>query len=190
MAQIYRNVANSLAAILTILVIAIMALPVYGQNSDDLERLFAQLRDPDGDAWLQAELDILRIWTLSGSPAMDLLAERGEGALDLGDLPLAIGHLTALTDHAPDFAMGWQLRGVAYYLNGNYGLAGTDLAQALVLEPRNFLALTQLGVMLEDMGDPRRALAAYQLSLDIHPHQEDAIDAAERLENELAGTDI
>lgn len=159
------------------------------RGREDLDLLFAELAQPEGEAWARAETDILRIWSRSGSAAMDLLYKRGEAALDAGDTATAIGHLTALTDHAPDFAAGWYLRSVAFYLDGDYGPAIADIEQVLRLEPRHFGALTQLGTMLEELGDKRRALEAFQASLKIHPHQQDAQDAVTRIEQELQGTD-
>ena len=159
------------------------------REREDLDLLFAELAQPEGESWARAETDILRIWSRSGSAAMDLLYKRGEAALDAGDTAGAIGHLTALTDHAPDFAAGWHLRAVAFYLNDDFGPALADLQQVLALEPRQFAALTQLGVMFEELGDSRRALEAYRESLKIHPHQQDAADAVTRLEQETQGTD-
>ena len=167
-------------------------IEALARSREDLDLLFQELAQPgDGgeESWARAESDILRIWSRSGSAAMDLLYKRGEAALDAGDTATAIGHLTALTDHAPDFAAGWYLRSVAFYLDGDYGPAILDIAQVLKLEPRHFGALTQLGTMLEELGDKRQALRAFQASLKIHPHQQDAQDAVTRIEQELQGTD-
>lgn len=155
----------------------------------EMDGLFAELAEPEGDAWRRAQSDIERNWSRSGSAAMDLLYKRGEAALDSGDFTSAIGHLTALTDHAPDFAAGWHLRAVALYLDGEFGPAVGDLGRVLELEPRHFPALTQLGVMLEEVGDDEKALRAYRESLRINPHQDDARDAVQRLEARTAGTD-
>lgn len=159
------------------------------REREDLDLLFAELAQPGGETWARAETDILRIWSRSGSAAMDLLYKRGEAALDAGDTVTAIGHLTALTDHAPDFAAGWYLRSVAFYLDGDFGPAIADLGQVLRLEPRHFGALTQLGTILEELGDDRDALVAFRRSLKIHPHQQEAQDAVQRLERKLQGTD-
>lgn len=156
---------------------------------EDLDLLFRELAQPEGETWARAETDILRIWSRSGSAGIDLLAKRGETALDAGDLPAAIGHLTALTDHAPDYPNGWYLRGVAYYLSGNTGPAIADMARVLALDPRHFAALTQLGTMFEELGQDDRALEAYRASLKIHPHQQDAADAVTRLQEKNKGTD-
>ncbi|MFD1883078.1 tetratricopeptide repeat protein [Paracoccus pacificus] len=163
------------------------AEPAQPLAKADMDKLFAELADPNNDNWKRAESDILREWSKSGSPAMDLLMKKGEAALDEGDVPRAIGELTALTDHAPDFASGWQLRASAFFLDGDFGPAAADLARALQLEPRQFAALTQLGVMLEEMGRDQQALDAFKASLKIHPHQQEAIDGAARLEKKLQG---
>lgn len=175
--------------VLTIFVVIASVVPIAaaGQGLDDA---FARLAQTEGEGWRIAESDILREWSRSGSPAMDLLLQRGEAALDMGDIPSAIGHLTALTDHAPDFAAGFQTRAAAYATAGQFGPALADLRRTLELEPRHFAALTQLGAMLEEMGDDARALAAYRASLAIHPHQQEAIDGKARLEHKRIGTDI
>ena len=70
------------------------------------------------------------------------------------------------------------------------GPAAVDLARALELEPKQYLALTQLGSMLEELDDPARAIEALRRSLEINPHQQDAIDAKARLEAADTGTNI
>lgn len=176
--------------VMTILTVWLCSGAVFAQNGDDMSQLFNQLSDMSDEGWRIAEADILREWSKSGSPALDVLLQRGEEALDRGDAVLAIGHLTALTDRAPDFATGWQTRAVAFAASGHYGPALDDLARALALEPRQFAALTQLGAILEELGEDARALAAYRESLKIHPHQQEAIDGAARLERRHSGTDI
>ncbi|MRX50258.1 hypothetical protein GI374_07320 [Paracoccus sp. S-4012] len=175
-----------------------LAVPAAGQEAPatppaeattDLDALFAALKAP-GEGWRGAEADILRAWSRSGSASIDYLRQRGEAALDAGDLAAAIGHLTALTDHAPDYAPGFQLRAAAYAFAGEFGPAAADLARALTLEPRNFLALTQLGAMLEEIGNTEAALDAFEVSLAIHPHQQEALDAVARLTRALGGTAI
>lgn len=152
--------------------------------------LFDLLAQPEGEAWIEAEAQILTQWEETGSEALNMIQMRGEAALDEGNFPAAIGHLTALVDHAPDHAMGYQLRGMAYWLNGNYGPAAADLSRALELEPKQYLALTQLGVMLEELGNSDAAGEALRRSLEINPHQQDAIEAAARLDAAETGTDI
>lgn len=152
-----------------------------------LDRYFTELADPGYAGWERAESDIRRAWSRSGSPAMDLLLKRGEEALDAGDTAAAIEHLTALTDHAPDFPEGWNARATAYFMAGAFGPSASDIAQVLRLEPRHWGALAGLGTMLDEMGDKPRALAAFRASFAVNPHQKDVQDAIARLEKELAG---
>lgn len=184
--QFFHTAVTALRRQMMIIFIVLAAAqPVMAQDD-----LFSRLAEPQGEGWRIAESDILREWSKSGSASMDLLLKRGEDALDLGDISTAIGHLTALTDHAPDFAAGFQARADAYYAAGAFGPAIADLGRALELEPRQFQALTQLAAILEEMGQDDRALAAYRQSLTIHPHQQEAIDGAARLERKALGTNI
>lgn len=155
-----------------------------------LERYFAELADPAYAGWERAESDIRRAWSRSGSASMDLLLKRGEDAMDAGDLPSAIEHLTALTDHAPDFPEGWNARATAYYMAGQFGPSVADIAQVLRLEPRHWGALAGLGAIYDDMGQKQRALAAFRASFALNPHQQDVKDAIARLEKELAGVSL
>ncbi len=171
------NLKRIVTAILLIVPLSVLA----GPPDPALAALYAELADPENEGWARAEADVLRVWSQSGSAAMDLLLQRGEAALDAGDAPSAIGHLTALTDHAPDFAAGWAMRAAAFYLAGQPGPAIEDIRRTLVIEPNHFAALTLLGTILDEMGQTPRALSAYEASLAIHPHQQEAIDAVARL---------
>lgn len=152
-----------------------------------LDRQFSELSDPDYAGWERAESDIRRAWSRSGSASADLLLKRGESALDSGDSLAAIEHLTALTDHAPDFAEGWSQRAAAYMAAGQFGPAVSDLRQVLRLEPRHWGALAMLGSIQDEMGDAARALAAFRASFALNPHQQDVKDAIIRLETAQAG---
>ena len=58
---------------------------------------------------------------------MDLLLTRGRDALEAGETVLAIRHFTALIDHAPEFAEGYNGRATAYFQMGRYGLSLEDI---------------------------------------------------------------
>jgi hypothetical protein len=95
-----------------IIVTFLYAVPLSAQtdNAEVLDQLFVELAEADAGNWEQIEQKIWSEWSRSGSAAMDLLLERGRAAMEVGDLAAAIEHLTALTDHAPDFAEGWNAR--------------------------------------------------------------------------------
>ena len=159
-------------------------------SAPDMDALFAELAQVEGEGWAAAESDILREWSRSGSPVADLLLKRGYGALDAGDTVGAIGHLTALVEHAPDFAPGWAARAEAFYLGGDLGPAADDLRRVLLIEPRYWPALTQLATMLEELGRDRAALKAYRASLAVNPHQVEAEEGVARLRQAAEGTPV
>ncbi|MCK0138604.1 tetratricopeptide repeat protein [Aliiroseovarius sp. F47248L] len=158
-------------------------------KADQLERLFTLLANADDSNWKALEDEIWDLWSHSGSDTFDLLLERGRKAMDAGDFEVAIEHLTALTDHAPEFAEGWNARATAFFLSGRLGLSLDDIARVLTLEPRHFSALSGLGIILEELGDERGALEAYRHSLAIHPRNPRVKEAVQRLES-VEGRDI
>ena len=161
-----------------------------GARAEDLDSLFAQLQEADAPEAARLVREIWYVWSKSGSPAMDLLLKKGRDAMAAGDIPAAIEHLTALTDHAPDFAEGWNARATAYFQAGELGPSVNDIARTLTLNPRHFGALSGLGMIFEELGQPDKALEAYRAALAIHPHLEGVGEAVERLEAETAGTDL
>lgn len=179
-----------------LLAIVMFSLPLAAQMPDGkpdslsetaLLEALAKADEPEAskiDRQLQA------LWSKSGSPAMDLLLERGRDALENHDTAAAIDHLTALTDHAPDFAEGWHARASAYYNADLLGPALADLERALALNPDNYNAIYGLGAILEQLGDKRRAFLAYSRAQAIHPHHEDVIEALDRLRPAVQGKEL
>lgn len=165
------------------------SVPLAAQTAPDTNEseLLAALAVADPKEARQVDRQLQRLWSQSGSAAMDLLLERGRDALKDNDVPGAIEHLTALTDHAPDFAEGWNVRASAYFHAELYGPALADLERALVLNPNNYDAILGLGAILEILGDPKGAYLAYEKAQAIHPHHEDITNALDRLRPEIEG---
>ena len=160
---------------------------VPSAEAPTVERLLQQLAKPEQPGWQQIENSIVREWAKSGSPAMDLLLQRGQAALEAGDMQAAIEHLTALTDHAPDFAEGWNARATAFFHAGELGLSVADIERTLALNPQHFGALTGLAIILEELEYEQDALEAYRAVAAIHPHRTEVQDAIERLEKAVEG---
>lgn len=155
-----------------------------------IDKLFEELQSSDAQASGRIEQEIWNEWSKSGSPAMDLLLERGRESMAEGDLAAAVEHLTALTDHAPDFAEGWNARATCYYQMGQLGPAVQDIAHVLTLNPRHFGALSGLGMIFEELDQPEKALEVYKAALAIHPHMAGVLASVERLTAEAAGQDL
>lgn len=164
--------------------VPVLAAAQEGARAD---ALLDRLAQPDLRNWSVVEGEIQMLWSQSGSAAADYLLRRGREALAEGNFAAAYNHLTALTDHAPDFAEGWNTRATLFFQTGDYGPSIADIQRVLALEPRHFGALTGLGFMLEEMDEPEQALAAFRAAQAIHPHREEISDAVERVERKLQG---
>ncbi|EBA16611.1 TPR domain protein [Roseobacter sp. SK209-2-6] len=152
--------------------------------------LLQSLAGADAEEALALNRELQALWRKSGSPAMDLLFSRAQKALEQGEVAAATEHLTALTDHAPDFARGWLLRARALYAAGYYGPAVADLERALALNPNDYDAIFALGQVLETVQRPKRAYQAYLRAKSIHPHHEEVTTALERLMPLYGGRDL
>lgn len=155
-----------------------------------IDTLLAELAEPGRKDWEQIEAEIGKLWSRSGSPAMDLLLDRGNKAMAEEDYPVAVEHFSALIDHAPDFAEAWNSRATAYFLEGNFALAMADVEHVLVLNPRNFGALTGLASMFEAMDQPRQALAALRMAEKLNPNRPSITDAIDRLEKQTGEVEL
>ena len=114
------------AAILNRIVAALLSLfltctTVFAEDTAKLDGLFERLKTAEAAEAGRIEREIWIEWSKSGSPAEDLLLQRGKDAMDLGDFPAAIEHFTAIIDHDPDFAEAWNARATAYYMAGEFG---------------------------------------------------------------------
>ncbi|WP_122072743.1 tetratricopeptide repeat protein [Pseudophaeobacter sp. EL27] len=186
------NQSNLKAIVAATLLTVTISMPLAisaGENSQESD-LLAQLISADADAARSLDRELQALWRKSGSAAMDLLLSRATKAMAAGDLPAALEHLTALTDHAPDFARGWYERARAYHAIGAYGPSVADLERALALNPNDYNAIYALGTVFEQFRDPKRAYEAYLRAKAIHPHHEEVLSALERLRPEVAGKDL
>jgi len=149
-----------------------------------LNRLSTLTSEEDEGEAMRLAREIQERWSHSGSAAMDLLLTRGMDAIDAEDFPKALAHLTALTDHAPDFAEGWNQRATLFFLQERYGEALSDIEQVLILEPRHFGALSGLGIILEQLGERDAALRAFRRAHQVYPAEPNVVKAVERLAQE------
>lgn len=180
---IHKHIVAAITAIVMI------TLPVVAQNAAPdvaetvtIDDLFEQLQLAPADQAERIVTKISDIWSDSGSPAMDLLLARGAKAFEAGEFSTAIEHYSALIDHAPGFAQGYNGRAQAYYRAGYYGPALVDLSMVLTLNPRHFSAMTGMAVILQEIGKPQKALETYRRSLELNPTDKDVLAAVSRLE--------
>lgn len=162
-----------------------------GGSTFNLDTLFEALKIAPDDASAKAIEDrIWAIWMSSDSDTCNLLMSRVKVATDDKDYDLAIKILGAIVTIKPDYVEAWNRRATLHYIKHEYGRALADLREVLAREPRHFGALGGLGLILQDIGDDKHALQAYQAALAIDPHLRDLADTVKTLREKVEGRDI
>jgi tetratricopeptide (TPR) repeat protein len=115
---------------------------------------------------------------------------RVKTAVDGKDLDLAIKLLDAVIDIRPDFVEAWNRRATVYYTKKDFGRALADIHEVLAREPRHFGALSGLGIILQELGDDKRALEVFRRALAVHPRLERIPDLVKKLSDKIDGRDI
>lgn len=185
--KFWQHLHNHIVAAVLPLILAVA--PAFGQTAK-MDDLYGKLKTADATEAARIEQEIWIEWSKSGSPAMDLLLERGQQAMAAGDMVAAIEHFTALIDHAPDFAEGWNARATAYYQAGQIGPSLSDIGQTLRLNPQHFGALAGLAMIFQELDKPEQALEVWKAVAAIHPHAAGVSDAIKMIETDLEGREL
>jgi Tfp pilus assembly protein PilF len=75
-------------------------------------------------------------------------------------------------------------------LKNDYAHSLQDIEQVLVREPRHFGALAGLGMIMQDLGDEKRALDAFRKALAVNPHLDKVPELVRTLSEKVEGRDI
>lgn len=150
-------------------------------RSDQLDSLFARLRQPGADS-NEVERQIWQLWGASDSPTATILLEQSSRAIDDGAPAEALAMLDRLTGAFPDFAEAWNKRATLYFMMKRYDASLADIARTLDLEPRHFGALSGKGMILMRQKDYAGARAAYEEALAVNPSLEQVKDALKELD--------
>jgi tetratricopeptide (TPR) repeat protein len=126
----------------------------------------------------------------SGSATADLLMVRARSMIEAKDSKLAFELLNSVIEIAPNFIEARAQRATLYYVTKNIPGALADLRVVLAREPRHYGALTGLGVILQEIGEDRRALAAFRRALAVNPYLDTVPEMVKKLEVQVEGRDI
>jgi len=163
----------------------------HGDKTHDLDFLFGALKAaPDDDTATAVEARIWAVWAISKSDTTNLLMHRAKLAIEKKDTDLAIKLLSAVIKIKPEYVEAWNRRATLYYMKKEYGRALSDIGEVLKREPRHFGALSGLGLILQDLGDDKHALAAYRRAVDIYPRLQRIPDLVKTLSEKVEGRDI
>jgi tetratricopeptide (TPR) repeat protein len=167
-------------------------LPKVGADrTRGLDFLFGALKAaPDEASAKHVEARIWAIWLQTPSDTAALLMLRAKAAMEAQQAQVALKLLDALVKLRPDYVEGWNRRATLYYLQNDYVHSLADIQQVLVREPRHFGALAGLGMIMQDLGDDKRALEAFRRALAINPHLEKVPELVKTLTEKVEGRDI
>ena len=167
-------------------------LPKVGADKTrGLDFLFGALKAaPDEASAKHVEARIWAMWLQTPSDTAALLMARAKAAMDAQQADVALKLLDAIIKLRPDYTEAWNRRATLYYLQNNYARSLADIQQVLAREPRHFGALAGLGMIMQDLGDDKRALDAFRKALDINPHLEKVPELVKQLGEKVEGREI
>ena len=156
-----------------------------------LDFLFGALKAaPDEVSAKLVEARIWAIWLQTPSDTAALLMMRAKAAMDAQQPDVALKLLDAVIKLRPDYVEAWNRRATLYYLQNDYARSLADIAQVLAREPRHFGALAGLGMIMQDLGEDKRALDAFRKALAIDPYLEKVPELVKQLSEKVEGRDI
>jgi tetratricopeptide (TPR) repeat protein len=167
-------------------------LPNVGADrTRGLDFLFGALKAaPDEASAKHVEARIWAMWMQTPSDTAALLMARAKAAIDANQADVALKLLDAVIKLRPEYVEAWNRRATLYYMQNDYSHSLEDIEQVLSREPRHFGALAGLGMIMQDLGDDKRALDAFRRALAVNPHLERVPELVKTLTEKVEGRDI
>jgi tetratricopeptide (TPR) repeat protein len=161
------------------------------QRGQDIEFLFGALKAaPDAETAKAVEGRIWALWMISPSDTANLLMTRVRTAVEVKNLDLAVQLLDSIVTLRPDYLEAWNRRATINYMRKDYGRSLDDIRQVLAREPRHFGALAGLGLIMQELGEDKRALEVYRKAIEINPYLPRIPDLIKSLGEKVDGRDI
>jgi tetratricopeptide (TPR) repeat protein len=167
-------------------------LPKVGADKTrGLDFLFGALKAaPDEASAKHVEARIWALWLQTPSDTAALLMVRAKAAIDAQKPDVALKLLDSVIKLRPEYIEAWNRRATLYYLKNDYVHSLEDIQQVLIREPRHFGALAGLGMIMQDLGEEKRALEAFRKALAVNPHLEQVPERVKALTEKVEGRDI
>lgn len=165
--------------------------PTRRDQSRGIDFLLGALKAaPTKEAARHVEGRIWALWSRTPSDTAQVLMTRAKTAGDAKNYDLAVKLLDAVIKLKPDYIEAWNRRATIFYVQNKYQESLSDIREVLIREPRHFAALAGLGMIMQELGDDARALAAYRQALSVNPHLERIPDRVKTLTEKVEGRDI
>jgi len=160
-------------------------------RGQDIEFLFGALKAaPTPEVAKAVEGRIWALWMVSPSDTATLLMSRVRRAVEAKNLDLAIKLLDSIVVLRPDYIEAWNRRATLHYMRKDFTRSLEDIRQTLAREPRHFGALAGLGMIMQELGEDKRALEVYRKAVEVNPHLPRIPDLIKSLTEKVEGRDI
>lgn len=139
-------------------------------DSDRIDRLLAELKQPDASARDRASSALWHLWFhQKGVYGVQQLME-AQTFLEAGQADKADALLTTMIEAQPDFAEAWNRRAVLRFTQHDYWRAIADCQKVIELVPHHFGALHGLGLSHRAVGNYTAAIQAFRQALAVQPY--------------------
>ena len=153
------------------LILCVSAVAQNNGRGEMLDTLFAKLQTATDPVAIQSlEAAIWEQWTMVPNQQQRLLMIRGIAEMQQHELVHAYKTFTKLIEIAPELSEAWNKRATVAWLVGDFPRSLSDICETIKREPRHFGAYSGLGMIRAEMGEPARAVAAFELAKKYNPH--------------------
>ena len=160
-------------------------------RAQQLDGLFAALKAaPNAQIAKQIEKRIEVTLAVTDSDTLNLLMVRAQTTMQAKEFKTTMELLDSIIQINPRYTEAWARRATLHFAQKDIFRSLADLRVVLGQEPRHYQALAGLGVILQDIGEDKRALEAYRRALEINPHLENIPEIVRRLKLKVEGRDI
>lgn len=160
-------------------------------RAEQLDGLFAALKvAPSAQIAREIEKRIEVILAVTDSDTLNLLMARAQNVLQEREYKTALALLDSIIEINPRYTEAWARRATLHFAQKDIYRSLADLRVVIAQEPRHYQALAGLGVILQDIGEDKRALEAYRRALEINPNLENIPEVVRRLKLKVEGRDI
>lgn len=160
-------------------------------RAQQLDGLFAALKAaPNARIAKQIEKRIEATLAISESDTANLLMVRAQTVMAAKEYRTAQQLLDSIIEINPRHTEAWARRATLHFVQKDIYRSLADLRVVLAQEPRHYQALAGLGIILEELGEDKRALEALRRALEINPHLDNVPDMVRRLKLKVEGREI
>jgi len=143
---------------------------------------------PDEASAKHVEARIWALWMQTPSDTAALLMQRAKAAMDAHQIEVAQKLPRRRVKLRPDYIEGWNRAGDAVLSQERLRpFARGYRGRLLSREPRHFGALAGLGMIMQDIGDEKRALDAFRKALAVNPHLRQGAGLVKTLSEKVEG---